>query len=316
MKWMLVVLVGGVTPVNTDLATTNSPNAFPPRSRCESTTPTRSRPGIDGPQPTSNADGSIRRHVIVQAKRLLSNSVLCPAWRRRSAVCRTSPAARDRPCAVALRVASFANAAASPETLPRRTPGLEGISAAVIRPARTESDVGSLPLRNGYAFWPFDMHNKCYRYELLVSVLLVEDDPLIRELVVESAAGGRLSRDPREHWRGGAGLVQSSRRGRAGHRRQAAWTGRWVADRGTLPRAGSRFAGHLRNWLLTRHTPPRPRKPHREEAFQSGADRPDNQGARRGKGVAVGLAALLVAEFFTSLPWPAPDPSVRRAAVA
>ena len=31
--------------------------------QCESTTPTRSRHGIDGPQQTSTGDVSIRRHV-------------------------------------------------------------------------------------------------------------------------------------------------------------------------------------------------------------------------------------------------------------
>jgi len=69
-----------------------------------------------------------------------------------------------------------------------------------------------------------------------VSVLLVEDDPLLRKFVealreavyhvIHASTGKRR------------GPVQAPRRWRAGHRCQAVQTGRWVADRGALPRAG------------------------------------------------------------------------------
>ncbi|GMO92887.1 hypothetical protein TM239_01020 [Bradyrhizobium sp. TM239] len=43
-----------------------------------------------------------------------------------------------------------------------------------------------VPVWNGYAILLFDMSNKPVRKEQAVSVLLVEDDPLIREFVVEA----------------------------------------------------------------------------------------------------------------------------------
>lgn len=65
----------------------------------------------------------------LQAKRLLSNiGTVRPTWRKRSAVGRASPAARDCLCTAALHAASFANAATSSETLtPPRAPNSRGL---------------------------------------------------------------------------------------------------------------------------------------------------------------------------------------------
>jgi hypothetical protein len=63
MKWMLVVLVGGVSSVNTDLSLTSSPIAWPRKSRCVNTIPTLSMPETDQQQPASSDDATIPRPV-------------------------------------------------------------------------------------------------------------------------------------------------------------------------------------------------------------------------------------------------------------
>ncbi|WP_245475124.1 response regulator [Bradyrhizobium sp. Leo121] len=112
-----------------------------------------------------------------------------------------------------------------------------------------------------------------------MSVLLVEDDPLIREFVVEAL------REAGYH------VIHASTGEEA-----LAWCEHHVALVTDV-----RLPGQVDGWQIAERyreqdpnlpviyatgfspTPPRPRQPHREQALPSGGDRPDNQGARRGK---------------------------------
>ncbi len=74
MKWMLVVLVGGMTPVNTDLVFDKFAGCLAAEKQM-STTPTPSRSGTDRPRQISSGDANTQRCATSRPNACLAASV-------------------------------------------------------------------------------------------------------------------------------------------------------------------------------------------------------------------------------------------------